>query len=99
MQAQVRDRNQTRGKVPRKEGFIARWYARMRSSAPQLAAYRAQAAELTKELPNGADVLEVAPGPGYLAVEIARLGRFRVSGGDLSRSFFEIPSAAPRRAG
>ena len=99
MQVQVRDGNQTRGKVPRMEGFIARWYARMRSSAPQLAAYRAQAAELTKELPNGADVLEVAPGPGHLAVEIARLGRFRVSGVDLSRSFVEIARAAARRAG
>jgi ubiquinone/menaquinone biosynthesis C-methylase UbiE len=99
MQAQVRDRNQTRGKVPRMEGFIARWYARMRSSAPQLAAYRAQAAELTKELPNGAAVLEVAPGPGHLAVEIARLGRFRISGVDLSRSFVEIASASARRAG
>jgi ubiquinone/menaquinone biosynthesis C-methylase UbiE len=48
-----------------------------------------QAAELTGALPRG-DVLEVAPGPGYLAIEIARLGRFRVTGLDISRTMVEI---------
>jgi ubiquinone/menaquinone biosynthesis C-methylase UbiE len=44
-------------------------------------------------------VLEVAPGPGHLAIEIARLGRFRVTGVDVSRSFVEIASTSARRAG
>src|SRR5437016_14489177 len=81
------------------EGFIARWYAQMRSSSAQLAAYRTQAAELTAGLPDGADVLEVAPGPGYLAIEIARLDRYRVTGLDISRTFVQIASDNAREAG
>ena len=43
-------------------------------------------------------MLEVAPGPGYLAIEIARLGRFHVTGLDISRSFVEIASENARQA-
>jgi ubiquinone/menaquinone biosynthesis C-methylase UbiE len=85
--------------APRMEGAMARWYARNRGSAGQLTQYRSQAAALTADLPDGADVLEVAPGPGYLAIEIARRGSFRVTGIDLSRSFVEIASANARQAG
>ncbi|GLW23996.1 methyltransferase type 11 [Microbispora amethystogenes] len=80
------------------EGAVARWYARQRASAPQLAAVRRFAAEVTAGLPAGAAVLEVAPGPGHLAVETARLG-FAVTGLDLSRTFVEIATGNARRAG
>jgi ubiquinone/menaquinone biosynthesis C-methylase UbiE len=76
--------------VPEMEGVVARWYARVRGSTSQLRAYRDQARQLTDGLAPGADVLEVAPGPGYVAIEVARLGRFRVTGLDISRSFVEI---------
>src|SRR6266508_6067161 len=69
-----------RFKVPRMEGATARSYARLRRSGNQPEQYRRQAAELTAGLPDGADVLEVAPGPGYLAIEIARLDRYQVTG-------------------
>ena len=82
--------------VPEMEGRVARWYARQRGSARQMEAWRKQASELTEGLPTGARVLEVAPGPGYLAVEIARLGRFKVTGLDISRTFVEIASARAR---
>ncbi|PSK65163.1 hypothetical protein B0E53_02902 [Micromonospora sp. MH33] len=59
--------------LPEMEGATARWYARNRGSAAQLAEYRRQAARLAEGLPAGAAVLEVAPGPGYLA---ARSGRW-----------------------
>jgi len=72
------------------EGIVARWYATLRRTKSQIDVYRKQAAQLTVDLPEGADVLEVAPGPGYLAIEIARLGRFHVTGLDISRSFVEI---------
>ncbi len=81
------------------EGMIARWYARTRGSASQIAQWRAQAAELTADLPDGAGILEVAPGPGYLAIEIARLGRFHVTGLDISHTFVEIAGANARREG
>ena len=47
---------------------------------------RKQAVEVTEGLSSGATVLEVAPGPGYLAVAIAELGRFHVTGLDISRT-------------
>jgi ubiquinone/menaquinone biosynthesis C-methylase UbiE len=76
--------------VPEMEGRQARWYAAQRGSGRQLAAYRARAAELAAGLPDGAAVLEVAPGPGYFAVELARDGRLAVSGIDVSRTMVEI---------
>lgn len=94
---QVKGRRQVRFPMPTMEGVVARWYARQRGSGSQMAAYRNQAAQLTDGLPSGADVLEVAPGPGYLAIEMARLG-FHVSGLDISRSFVEIASQNARQA-
>jgi ubiquinone/menaquinone biosynthesis C-methylase UbiE len=88
-----------RFKVPRMEGAMARSYARQRRSGGQLEQYRQQAAELTAGQPDGADVLEVAPGPGYLAIEIARLDRYRVTGLDISRTFVQIAGDNAREAG
>ena len=88
-----------RFKGPEMEGPIARWYARVRGTKSQREAYRKQAAELTAGLPDGARVLEVAPGPGYLAIEIARLGRFQVTGLDISHTFVQIASENAREAG
>lgn len=85
--------------MPEMEGPMARWYARQRGSGDQLDAYRRQAAELTAGLASGSAVLEVAPGPGYLSIEIARLGRFQVTGLDISRTFVEIARDGARQAG
>jgi ubiquinone/menaquinone biosynthesis C-methylase UbiE len=85
--------------MPQMEGTTARWYARVRSSGNQLETYRKQAAQLTSGRPDGADVLEVAPGPGYLALEMARLGRFRVTGLDISRTFVQMATENARQAG
>jgi len=81
------------------EGATARWYARLRASPAQMETYRTQAVRLTRHLPDGARVLEVAPGPGYHAIEIAKLGRFEVVGLDISRTLVEIASEGARRAG
>ena len=80
------------------EGIVARWYATLRRTKSQIEVYRKQAAQLTVDLTDGADVLEVAPGPGYLAIEIARRGRFHVAGLDISHSFVEIASENARQA-
>src|SRR3954466_6912499 len=76
-------------KVPEMEGIQARWYAKNRGTEAQLARYRLQAAEVTSGLQEGADVLEVAPGPGFFAVELARRG-FHVTGLDISHTMVEI---------
>jgi ubiquinone/menaquinone biosynthesis C-methylase UbiE len=93
------DTHQKRFRMPEMEGAIARWYARIRGTDSQLAENRAQASHLTEGLPAGADVLEVAPGPGYHAIELARLGRFHVTGLDISHTFVEIASDKARQAG
>jgi ubiquinone/menaquinone biosynthesis C-methylase UbiE len=85
--------------VPEMEGRTARWYARQRSSGDQMEAYRAGAAKLAEEFPDGNDVLEVAPGPGFHAIELARTGRFRVTGLDISRTFVELANDRARQAG
>jgi 2-polyprenyl-3-methyl-5-hydroxy-6-metoxy-1,4-benzoquinol methylase len=35
-------------------------------------------------------VLEVAPGPGFLAIELAKLGPYRIVGLDISETFVRI---------
>lgn len=81
------------------EGSVARRYAKLRRSAPQMEAWRKQAAQLTAALPDGTRILEVAPGPGYFAIELARIGRFRVTGLDISHTFVEIARNNAREAG
>ena len=87
-----------RFKGPEMEGAVARWYAKVRRSGSQIEEYRRQAAQLTKGLPDGAAILEVAPGPGYMAIELARLGRFHVTGLDIRRTFVQIASDTSREA-
>jgi len=96
---QTTETRRWRVKGPEMEGPVARWYARLRGSRSQIEAYRKQAAGLTAGLPPGATVLEVAPGPGYLAIELARSGRLRVTGLDISRTFVEIAGDNARQAG
>jgi ubiquinone/menaquinone biosynthesis C-methylase UbiE len=84
--------------LPEMEGTTARWYAKNRGTESQLALVRRQAAELTAGLSRGARVLEIAPGPGYLAVEMARLG-FDVTGLDISKTFVEIATEHAHAAG
>jgi ubiquinone/menaquinone biosynthesis C-methylase UbiE len=81
------------------EGIIARWYAGIRRTPSQIEAWRKQAAQLTAGLPDGADVLEVAPGPGYFAIEMARPGRVHVTGLDISHTFVEIATKNALQAG
>jgi len=81
------------------EGPVARRYAKLRRSGNQLEDWKNQALQLTRALPNGADILEVAPGPGYFAIEMARIGRFHVTGLDISRTFVQIEEEGARAAG
>jgi ubiquinone/menaquinone biosynthesis C-methylase UbiE len=88
-----------RFKGPEMEGPVARWYARVRGSKSQIEACRKQASQLTTGLPAGARVLEVAPGPGYLAIEMARPGRLHVTGLDISRTFVQMSRESAQKVG
>jgi ubiquinone/menaquinone biosynthesis C-methylase UbiE len=87
---QMTERQRWRFKGPEMEGIVARWYAGIRGSGSQAEEYRTQASRLTAGLPAGADILEVAPGPGYMAIEMANSGRFHVTGLDISRTFVKM---------
>ncbi len=85
--------------IPEMEGRTARWYARNRGTPAQRAEYHQEAVRLTEALPPEAAVLEIAPGPGYLAVEIARCGPYRVTGLDISRTMVDIARENAQTAG
>jgi ubiquinone/menaquinone biosynthesis C-methylase UbiE len=69
------------------EGSVARWYDRTtRKGMPEI---RALAARIASVVPPGGTVLEVAPGPGFLSIELAKRG-LRVRAIDISRTFVEI---------
>lgn len=99
MQTTIAETRRWRVKGPEMEGPVARWYARLRGSAGQIALCAKEAARLTRGLPDGAAVLEVAPGPGYFAIEMARPGKLVVTGLDISRTFVEIAERNTRHAG
>src|SRR5262249_10501584 len=67
--------------------------------ARSLESYRDSARVVAARLPGGGDVLEVAPGPGYLAIELARLGPYRVVGLDISQSFVSMAAENAKVAG
>ena len=96
---QTMETRRWRFKGPEMEGPMARWYARVRGSKSQIEVYRKQASELTAGLADGASVLEVAPGPGYLSIEMARLRKFHVTGLDISHTFVEIAGKNAAEAG
>jgi ubiquinone/menaquinone biosynthesis C-methylase UbiE len=79
------------------EGLIARGYARDQSRNIEF--FRTQAQRLASQLAQGASVLEVAPGPGYLAIELAKLGSFQVTGLDISHTFVALAAHNARQAG
>lgn len=71
------------------EGRIAAWYAR--NTARDMPDFVSLAERVTATLPAGDPrILEVAPGPGYLAIEIARRGTYQVTGLDISHTFVDI---------
>ena len=78
------------------EGGMARWYAR--TTAKSMQDFEADARHIAARLAPGAAVLEVAPGPGYLAIALAKLG-FRVTGLDISRSFVAMARDLAAEAG
>ncbi len=77
------------------EGLIAQWYNRNARRDDQ---FQSLAARVGEMLPAGSRVLEVAPGPGYLSIELAKRN-FQVVGLDISRTFVELASANARQAG
>lgn len=78
------------------EGGVARWYARTRQK--DIHEFRRQAASVAARLRSGAAVLEVAPGPGFFSIELAKLGNFQITGLDVSHTFVRIAAENAQNA-
>ncbi len=79
------------------EGGLATWYAKI--TRKDLNEFERLARELAADLPANARVLEIAPGPGYLSIALAKLGPFKITGLDISESFVKMASQYAKREG
>jgi ubiquinone/menaquinone biosynthesis C-methylase UbiE len=78
------------------EGLVAAWYARR--TARDRDEFQRIARRIAAYLDPGARVLEIAPGPGFLAIELAKLTDSPVTGLDLSESFVRMAAQNARAA-
>jgi ubiquinone/menaquinone biosynthesis C-methylase UbiE len=78
------------------EGAIANWYAR--NTGRDLSRFKKTARLIAGRIRPGSDVLEVAPGPGYLAIELAKQG-YAVTALDISKSFVKMTLENAAHAG
>jgi ubiquinone/menaquinone biosynthesis C-methylase UbiE len=77
-------------------GVIASWYANgAKRRMDQYSTWAKRAAELAP----GNEILEVAPGPGYFSIELAKRGPYLITGLDISESFVKIARANAESAG
>jgi ubiquinone/menaquinone biosynthesis C-methylase UbiE len=72
------------------EGMVAKWYTT--NTGKTLDEFSKLARRIAEQLPRGRSVLEVAPGPGYFCIELAKLGTYSITGLDISHTFVEIAS-------
>jgi ubiquinone/menaquinone biosynthesis C-methylase UbiE len=70
-------------------GSFSRWYDK-NTHENRITEMQEYAKETAKHLNENASVLEVAPGPGYLSIELAKMGSYNITGMDISADFVEI---------
>ena len=79
------------------EGAVAKWYASLTKKSFE--DFKALARRIADRIAPNSNVLEVAPGPGYCAIELAKLGNYEIVGLDISKTFVEIARANAAKAG
>ena len=79
------------------EGFIATWYAK--NTQKDMGEFRQLATVVAAQIAAGSRILEIAPGPGYLAIALAKLGTYTIVGLDISASFVRIATRNAQQAG
>lgn len=84
-------------KGPGMNGFLGAWYAK--NTRKKLEKYRRDAKKVLKALSDGDSVLELAPGPGYLSIELAKLGDFQITGLDISEKLVQMAQNHAIKAG
>jgi ubiquinone/menaquinone biosynthesis C-methylase UbiE len=72
------------------EGSVARWYDRTtRKDMPEMKSLAKRISAVVPSGPPAGTVLEIAPGPGFLSIELAKRG-LQVRAVDISKTFVEI---------
>jgi ubiquinone/menaquinone biosynthesis C-methylase UbiE len=89
--------NQKAWKGAGMEGAVAQWYTRTRRK--DIEDFRREARRAAQFLFSGARVLEIAPGPGFFSIELGKLGDFKITGLDISRTFVQIAKDNARKEG
>jgi ubiquinone/menaquinone biosynthesis C-methylase UbiE len=77
------------------EGGVARWYDK--TTRRDLPEFKALARKVADTLVSGAKVLEIAPGPGFFAIELAKIGKYQITGLDISKTFVDIAKRNARQ--
>lgn len=78
-------------------GLAAKWYAA--NTGEMMNEYVTLARRISTQLAPGSAVLEVAPGPGYFSIELAKLGAYSITGLDLSHTFVKMAAKNAAKAG
>jgi len=79
------------------EGMMANWYAA--NTAEMMKDYVELAQRMATDVPQGSAVLEVAPGPGYFCIELAKRGSYAITGLDISHTMVKIAVKKAAEAG
>jgi ubiquinone/menaquinone biosynthesis C-methylase UbiE len=79
------------------EGMMANWYAA--NTAEMMKEYIDLANRIATQVPQGSAVLEVAPGPGYFCIELAKRGSYAITGLDISHTMVKIAAKKAAEAG
>jgi ubiquinone/menaquinone biosynthesis C-methylase UbiE len=79
-------------------GEKAKYYDQMTRNH-RIGEMKEQAMEITKHIKEGDSVLEIAPGAGYLSIELSKLGKYKITGIDISQDLIEICNKNATEAG
>jgi len=80
------------------EGAQANYYDKL-SREHRMGEITAQAKEAAKYIRDGDSVLEIAPGAGYLSIELSRIGKYKIAGMDISEDLVAICVRNAKEAG
>lgn len=79
------------------EGWFAEKYDKFAKEV-LMDEYKRIASRTTEQLTKG-KVLEIGPGPGYISIELSKLGDFQITGLDISETMIEIAKRNVKETG
>jgi ubiquinone/menaquinone biosynthesis C-methylase UbiE len=80
------------------EGAQVNYYDKI-SREYRIREIKEEAKEVARHIKDGDAVLEVAPGTGHLSIELAKLGKYKITGMDISKDCVTLASGNAKAAG